>query len=524
MSDETKKNSTQDKINDFQKKKQSLLSMGGEKQISKQHELKKLTARERLELLFDKDTFLEVQLFVEHRSALFGLDKKAIPADGVITGFGKINGRVVFIAAQDFTSSGGSLGEMHARKIWKVMDMAISARRPFVALNDSGGARIQEGVPSLEGYGGIFYRNTLASGYIPQITAIMGPTAGGAVYSPALADWVFMVKGSSYMYITGPDIVKAVIGEEVSHDELGGALAHASKSGVCHVVTENDADCIEKIKQLLSYLPDSCHSPVPVVSDYMDSTARTCPELDTIIPDKSNRAYDMKKIIRSVADNGEMFELQELWAQNIVIAFIRVTGKTIGVIANNPRFAAGVLNVDASDKSSRFIRFCDAFNIPLLTFTDVPGYMPGTNQEWAGIIRHGAKLLHAYSEATVPKITVITRKAYGGAYIGMCSKQLGADYVMAWPTAEIAVMGAEGACNIIYRNEITKSSDPENTRRKLAAAYEEKFNNPYFAASLGIIDEIIVPADTRRRIIALLDTLKDKKETIISKKHNNIPL
>ncbi len=524
MSNETQNNSTQDKINDFNKKNQSLKFMGGEKQISKQHELKKLTARERLDLLFDKDTFQEVQLFVEHRSALFGLDKKAIPADGVVTGFGKIDGRVVFVAAQDFTSSGGSLGEMHARKIWKVMDMAIDARKPFIALNDSGGARIQEGVPSLEGYGGIFYRNTLGSGYIPQITAVMGPTAGGAVYSPALADWVFMVKGSSYMYITGPDVVKAVIGEEVSHEELGGALAHASKSGVCHMVTEDDADCIEKIKKLLSYLPDSCHAPVPVLSDASDSPQRICPELDTIIPDKSNRAYDMKKIIKSVADNGEMFELQELWAQNIIIAFIRVTGKTVGVIANNPRFAAGVLNVDASDKASRFIRFCDAFNIPLLTFTDVPGYMPGTHQEWAGIIRHGAKLLHAYSEATVPKITVIIRKAYGGAYIGMCSKQLGADYVMAWPTAEIAVMGAEGACNIIYRNEITKAGDPAAKRIELAAAYEEKFNNPYFAASLGIIEEIIAPRDTRKRIVALLEALNDKKETRIAKKHNNIPL
>ncbi|MCX5849903.1 MAG: acyl-CoA carboxylase subunit beta, partial [Deltaproteobacteria bacterium] len=437
--------------------------------------------------------------------------------------FGKVNGRVVFAAAQDFSSSGGSLGEMHAKKIWKVMDMAISAQKPFVALIDSGGARIQEGVPSLEGYGGIFYRNTIGSGYIPQITAIMGPTAGGAVYSPALADWVFMVKGSSYMYITGPDVIKAVIGEEVTHDELGGAIAHATKSGVCHFVTENDADCIEKIKNLLSYVPDSCHSPLPL-ADCTDSAERICEELDTIIPDKGNRAYDMKKIIKLVADNGEMFEPFELWAQNIVVAFIRIMGKPVGVIANNPRFAAGVLDVNASDKAARFIRFCDAFNIPLLTFTDVPGYMPGTNQEWAGIIRHGAKLLHAYSEATVPKITVITRKAYGGAYIGMCSKQLGADYVMAWPTAEIAVMGAEGACNIIYRGEISAAKDPTSKRTELVTAYEEKFNNPYFAASMGIIEEIIAPRDTRKRIIALLDALKDKKETRVSKKHNNIPL
>ena len=523
MSDDIQNNSTQGKIKDFEKRNRTLKLMGGEKQIAKQHELKKLTARERLDLFFDKDTFQEVQLFVQHRSSLFGLDKKEIPADGVVTGFGKVNGRVVFVAAQDFTASGGSLGEMHAKKIWKVMDMAIAAQKPFVALNDSGGARIQEGVPSLEGYGGIFYRNTIGSGYIPQITAIMGPTAGGAVYSPALADWVFMVKNSSYMYITGPDVIKTVIGEDVSHDDLGGALAHATKSGVCHLVTESDADCIEKIKELLSYLPDSCHSPLPL-SNCTDSAERICSELDTIIPDKGTRAYDMKKIIKSVADNGDIFELLELWAQNIIIAFIRIMDKSVGVIANNPRFAAGVLDVNASDKASRFIRFCDAFNIPLLTLTDVPGYMPGTNQEWAGIIRHGAKLLHAYSEATVPKITVIIRKAYGGAYIGMCSKQLGADYVMAWPTAEIAVMGAEGACNIIYRHEIAKASDPAAKRTELAAAYEDKFNNPYFAAFLGIVEEIITPSETRKKIIALLEALKDKKETRLTKKHNNIPL
>jgi acetyl-CoA carboxylase carboxyltransferase component len=523
MSDDLQKATTQGKINDFEKKSQTLKLMGGEKQIEKQHDSNKLTARERLDLFFDDGTFQEVQLFVQHRSTLFGLDKKEISSDGVITGFGKVNGRIVFTAAQDFTSSGGSLGEMHAKKIWKVMDMAIAAQKPFVAMNDSGGARIQEGVPSLEGYGGIFYRNTNASGYIPQITAIMGPTAGGAVYSPALADWVFMVKGSSYMYITGPEVIKAVIGEEVTHDELGGALAHAMKSGVCHFVTENDTDCIEKIKTLLSYVPDSCHSPLPL-ADCKDSSERICEELDTIIPDKGNRAYDMNKIIKFIADNGEVFELHELWAQNIVVAFIRIMGKPVGVIANNPRFAAGILDVNASDKAARFIRFCDAFNIPLLTFTDVPGYMPGTNQEWAGIIRHGAKLLHAYSEATVPKITVITRKAYGGAYIGMCSKQLGADYVMAWPTAEIAVMGAEGACNIIYRSEISAASDPAAKRAELVAAYEEKFNNPYFASSMGIIEEIIAPRDTRKRIIALLDALKDKKETRVSKKHNNIPL
>ncbi|MFO7570811.1 MAG: acyl-CoA carboxylase subunit beta, partial [Smithellaceae bacterium] len=464
-----------------------------------------------------------IQIFVEHRSNLFGMDKKTIPADGVITGFGKVNGRTVFAASQDFTSAGGTLGEMHAKKIWKVMDMAIAAKKPFVAINDSGGARIQEGVPSLEGYGGIFYRNTIASGYIPQITAIMGPTAGGAVYSPALTDWIFMVKDKSYMYITGPDVIKAVIGEEVTQNDLGGAVAHATKSGVCHVVTENDTDCIDKIKILLSYLPDCCQSALPEAAT-SDSAERDCPELDKIIPDKTSRAYNMKNVIKAVADNGEMFELHDQWAQNIIVALIRVMGRPVGVIANNPMFYAGILNVNASDKAARFIRFCDAFNIPLVTFTDVPGYMPGTDQEWAGIIRHGAKLLHAYSEATVPKITVVTRKAYGGAYIGMCCKQLGADYVMAWPTAEIAVMGAEGACNIIYRSEISQAADPAAKRAELIAGYEEKFNNPYFAASLGAIDEVILPQKTRRRIIAILDALRDKKEARVEKKHNNIPL
>ena len=523
MSDDVKQATTQRQINDFEIKKETLKLMGGEKQISKQHDGGKLTARERLDHLFDQGTFQEVQLFVRHRSSLFGMDKKEIPADGVITGFGKVNGRIVFTAAQDFTSSGGSLGEMHSRKIWKIMDMAIAAQKPFIALNDSGGARIQEGVPSLEGYGGIFYRNTISSGYIPQITAIMGPTAGGAVYSPALTDWVFMVKNTSYMYITGPEVIKSVIGEEVTHDQLGGAVAHASKSGVCHVVTENDTDCLNKIKILLSFLPDSCNSELPIVTA-TDTADRSCPELDKAIPDKAARAYDMKKIIKAVADNNEIFELHESWAQNITVALIRIMGRPVGVIANNPMFFAGVLNVNASDKASRFIRFCDAFNIPLLTFADVPGYMPGTEQEWSGIIRHGAKLLHAYAEATVPKITVVTRKDYGGAYIGMCSKQLGADYVMAWPTAEIAVMGAEGACNIIYRSEINAAANPAAKRAELIAGYEEKFNNPYFAASMGIIEEIIQPHDTRKRIIALLEALQDKKEARLTKKHNNIPL
>jgi len=514
---------TDDRIKDFEQRKAKLMTLGGEKMIQKQHELGKLTARERLDIFFDKGTFQEIQLFVKHRSKLFGLDGKEINADGVITGFGEVNGRTVFAASQDFTSAGGSLGEMHAKKIWKAMDMAIDARKPFVALNDSGGARIQEGVPALDGYGGIFYRNTIGSGYIPQITAIMGPTAGGAVYSPALTDWVFMVKNSSYMYITGPDVIKAVIGEEVSHEELGGAVAHGTKSGVCHFVTENDTDCIEKIKTLLSFLPDSCHSPVPVAATN-DTADRECPDLDKIIPDRPTRGYDMEKVVASIADDGFVFKPHDLWARNMLVAFIRIMGQPVGVIANNPKFDAGVLDTKASDKASRFIRFCDAFNIPLLTFADVPGYMPGTNQEWSGIISHGAKILHAYAEATVPKLTVVTRKDYGGAYIGMCSKYLGADYVMAWPSAEIAVMGAEGACNIVYRKEITTAEDPVSRRKELVCAYEEQFNNPYFAASMGIIEEVIVPRDTRKRVIQLLKAYKDKAEVRLPKKHNNIPL
>jgi len=514
---------TDDRIKDFEQRKAKLMTLGGEKLVQKQHELGKLTARERIDLFFDKGTFQEIQLFVKHRSQLFGLDGKEINADGVVTGFGEVNGRTVFAAAQDFTSAGGSLGEMHAKKIWKAMDMAIDARKPFVALNDSGGARIQEGVPALDGYGGIFYRNTIGSGYIPQITAIMGPTAGGAVYSPALTDWVFMVKGSSYMYITGPDVIKAVIGEEVSHEDLGGAVAHGTKSGVCHFVTENDTDCIEKIKILLSFVPDSCHSPLPIASTN-DTADRECPDLDKIIPDRPTRGYDMEKVVAAIADDGFVFKPHDLWARNMLVAFIRIMGQPVGVIANNPKFDAGVLDTKASDKASRFIRFCDAFNIPLLTFADVPGYMPGTNQEWSGIISHGAKILHAYAEATVPKITVVTRKDYGGAYIGMCSKYLGADYVMAWPSAEIAVMGAEGACNIVYRKEITTAEDPVSRRKELVCAYEEQFNNPYFAAGMGIIEEVIAPRETRKRVIQILKAYKDKSEVRLPKKHNNIPL
>ena len=511
------------KIEKLEQNIADVMALGGQGMIRKQHDLGKLTARERLDALFDAGSFNEVQLFVKHRSHLFGLEDKTIHADGVITGYGKIGGRIVFVAAQDFTSSGGSLGEMHAKKIWKVMDMAFEARKPFIALNDSGGARIQEGVPALEGYGGIFYRNTRASGYIPQITAIMGPTAGGAVYSPALTDWVFMVQNTSYMYITGPDVIKSIIGEEISHEDLGGPLVHSSKNGVCHFNTSDDHDCIKKIQTLLSYLPDSCHSPEPILN-LGDDPDRIAFELDEIIPNEPSKSYDMKEIIKSIADGGQYFEPHAAWAHNIIVCFIRVMGQTMGVIANNPKYYAGVLDVHASDKAARFIRFCDAFNIPLLTLADVPGYMPGSRQEQLGIISHGAKLLHAYAEATVPKITVVIRKDYGGAYIAMCSKQLGADYVMAWPSAEIAVLGSEAACNIVYRKEIMTAADPQAKRIELAKAYEDHFSNPYFSASLGIIDEIILPRDTRRRLISLLEALRNKSRAEIAKKHNNIPL
>ena len=514
---------TEDRIKAFEAKREKLMTQGGDAAIKKQHESGKLTARERLLKFYDAGTFQEVQLFVEKRSTLFGLGDKQINADAVVCGFGNVNGRTVFAAAQDFTSAGGSLGEMHASKIWKVMDMAKDARKPFIAMNDSGGARIQEGVPALEGYGGIFYRNTIGSGYIPQITAIMGPTAGGAVYSPALTDWVFMIKGKSYMYITGPDVIKAVIGEEVTHDDLGGPMAHAPRAAYAISSRKATRTASSRSRTCSSYLPDNCHEMPPVVAT-TDTPDRECPELDKIIPDRATRGYDMKKLVATVADGGVFFEPHANWAKNMFVCFIRIMGQTVGVIANNPKFGGGVLDVNASDKASRFIRFCDAFNIPLLTFADVPGYMPGTHQEWNGIISHGAKLLHAYSEATVPKFTVVTRKDYGGAYIGMCSKQLGADYVMAWPSAEIAVMGADGACNIVYRREITTAADPEAKRAELIAAYEEQFNNPYFAAKMGIIEEVIAPRETRKRVVALLEAYKDKEQSLPDKKHNNIPL
>ncbi len=515
--------SVAERIAELKEKEAKLREMGGKAAVDRQHERGKLTARERLDLLFDKGTFQEIDIFVRHRCVYFGMDKTEIPADGVVTGYGLVNGRTVFAFAQDFTCRGGSLGEMHAKKICKVMDLALKAGAPCVGMCDSGGARIQEGVDALGGYGEIFFRNSISSGVIPQITAIMGPTAGGAVYSPAMTDWVVMVKKSSYMFITGPEVIKAVTGEEVTFEQLGGAMTHNTKSGVAHFAAENDEHAINIIRELLSYLPQNNMEDPPYV-DTGDDPERLCPELDTLLPDSSRMFYDMKKVVEAVADNGKFFEIHEHYAKNILIGFIRLAGHVVGVIANQPKFLAGCLDVNASDKATRFIRFCDAFNIPLLTFADVPGYLPGTNQEWTGIIRHGAKLLWCYSEATVPKITVITRKAYGGAYIAMCSRHLGADAVFGWPTAEIAVMGAEGAANIIHRKEIQSAPDPEAKRREKTEEYENLFYNPYIAASRGYIDAVIAPSETRKRVIAALLALKDKKETRPPRKHGNIPV
>ncbi len=496
---------------------------GGEKRVQQQHESGKLTARERFDLLFDPGTFQELDLFVQHRCNNFGMDKTSIPADGVVTGFGKVNGRTVCAFAQDFTARGGTLGEMHAKKICKVMDMALSIKAPIVGLIDSGGARIQEGINALDGYGRIFFRNSCASGVIPQISAIMGPAAGGAVYSPAQTDFVFMVKKTSYMYITGPNVVKAATSEEITDDELGGAMTHAVKSGVAHFACDSDEQTITEIKRLLSYLPSGNDEKPPYVAP-TDATDRADAALDSIVPAESQKAYDMKRVIKSIVDGGEFLEPSRLYAPNIITCFARMNGHVVGIIASQPNFLAGCLDINASDKATRFIRFCDAFNIPLITIADVPGFLPGSSQEWGGIIRHGAKLLWCYSEATVPKITLITRKAYGGAYIAMCSQSLGADYTLAWPSAEIAVMGAEGAAAIIHRQEIQSAPDPAAKTKEKIAEYRELFYNPYVAASMGYINAVIKPSETRPKIIAALEALQTKKETRPAKKHGNIPM
>lgn len=512
-----------DKTAGLKKRQDKLKEMGGAKAVEKQHAQGKMTARERINHLFDPGTFQEIDLFVQHRCTNFNMGTMDIPSDGVITGHGKVNGRPVCAYAQDFTARAGTLGEMHSKKITKVMDLALKSGVPLIGFNDSGGARIQEGVDALFGYGEIFFRNSAASGVIPQITCIMGPTAGGAVYSPAMTDWVFMVKKTSFMFITGPDVIRAVTGEEITQEDLGGAMTHNIRSGVAQFAAENDSHAIDMIKELLSYLPSN-NMEDPPYAGTGDDPNRLDPALDEIIPDNPNKAYDMKQVIASIVDNGAFFEPHEHYAQNMIVCFARLNGHVIGIIANQPMNLAGCLDVNASDKATRFIRFCDAFNIPLITFVDVPGYLPGKDQEWAGIIRHGAKLLWCYSEATVPKLTVITRKAYGGAYIAMCSRHLGADFMFAWPAAEIAVMGAEGAANIIHRQEIQNAPDPAAKRKEKIEEYQQLFSNPYIAAARGYVDAVIFPRETRVSLIRALETVINKRETRPPKKHGNIPI
>jgi acetyl-CoA carboxylase carboxyltransferase component len=514
---------TTHKLKELKEREEKELAMGGEEQLHKQRDKGKLTARERLDLLFDPGSFRELDMFVRHRCTDFDMPRTFVAGEGVVTGHGTVDGRLAYAYSQDFTSMAGTLGEMHARKICKVMDLALKTGSPIVGFNDSGGARIQEGVDSLSGYGDIFYRNSCASGVIPQISAIMGPTAGGAVYSPAMTDWIFMTKKASHMFITGPAVIKATIGEDISFEDLGGAMVHNAKSGVAHFACDSDAQCIEGIKELLTYLPSNNIEDPPVV-DLGDDPYRTDPMLDTIIPDNPRAYYDMKDVIHSLVDKGQIFEPHEHYAKNIIICFARFNGRTVGIIANQPKFLAGCLDINASDKATRFIRFCDAFNIPLVTIVDVPGYLPGSKQEWGGIIRHGAKLLWCYSEATVPKVTLITRKDYGGAFLAMCGKPLGSDYVLAWPTAEIAVMGAEQAAEIVHRKEIQSAPDQEARRQQKITEYRDHFSNPYIAAARGFVDAVILPRETRPRIIDALEMLATKRETRPAKKHGNIPV
>lgn len=504
-----------DKIGAFIMRHNALLQCGGIDRIDKQHFANKLTARERIALLLDADSFTETDLFIHHRCEHFGMKAKSIPAEGVVTGYGRINERIVFVFSQDFTASGGTLGEMHSVKIQKIMDQAISVGAPLIGINDSGGARIQEGVDAMSGYGKIFFRNTRASGYIPQISLIMGPCAGGATYSPALTDFIFMVKNTSQMFITGPEVIKAITSEDISASDLGGALTHNYKSGVAHFITESDHDCIEKARCLLSYLPNNCKERAPRC-DIKDHSDRVDTKLNTILPDSSNKHYDMKTIISSIVDHDSFFEVHKYYARNIIVGFARLEGYSVGIIANQPSVLAGCIDINASDKAARFIRFCDSFNIPLISVIDVPGFLPGADQEFNGIIRHGAKMLYAYSEATVPKITLIIRKAYGGSYLAMCSRDLGADQVIAWPTSEIAVMGPTGAANIIFRNS-------ESICERIVE-YEREFANPYIAAARGYIDQIIEPQNTRPTLIKSLLMLMNKEISPLPKKHGNIPL
>ena len=510
-------------VEDLRARKAQARLSGGTEALEKQHGRGKLSARERVEHLLDAGSFVETDMLVRHRSHGFGIENKRPYADAVVTGWGTIDGRKVFVFAQDFTVFGGSLGEVMGEKICKIMDLALQTGAPVIGLNDSGGARIQEGAASLASYGYIFDRNVRSSGVIPQISAIMGPCAGGAVYSPAMTDFTFMVSGTSHMFITGPEVIKAVTGETVSQEELGGAMSHASKSGVAHVVAATDEECLDQIRYLMSFLPSNNFESPPYFEP-TDDPFRSCDELPGLIPDSANKPYDMHSVLASVFDDGEFFEIHRYWAQNIICGFSRLAGHPVGIVANQPQVLAGTLDITSSTKAARFVRFCDAFNIPLVTFVDVPGFLPGTEQEYGGIIRHGAKLLYAFSEATVPRLTVITRKAYGGAYVVMNSKHIRADVSFAWPSAEIAVMGAEGAVNIIHRKEIAGAEDAQQRRAELISDYTEKFSNPYIAAERGYVDDVIEPEDTRRRLVQSLEMLRSKRETIPQRKHGNVPL
>ena len=510
------------KIDQLYEKRRKVEMGGGEKRIRAQHEKGKLTARERIDLLLDEDSFVELNPFVEHRAVHFGMDQKEAPGEGVVTGYGQIHGRDVYVFAQDFTVFGGALGEMHALKITRLMDLAAKNGAPIIGLNDSGGARIQEGVVSLDGYGHIFYRNSIYSGVIPQISVIMGPCAGGAVYSPAITDFVFMVENTSQMFITGPKVIEAVTREKISPESLGGAKVHASVSGNAHFTAQSEPEALEQVRRLIRFLPQNHTEKPPAVpyeeeDDWID-------ELAEIVPVEETKVYDVRKVIQYIVDHGDFMEVHEDFARNMVVGFGRIAGRTVGIAANQPKVMAGSLDIDSSDKLSRFIRFCDSFNIPIITFEDVTGFFPGVNQEHRGIIRHGAKILYAYSEATVPKITVILRKAFGGAYVALNSKAIGADLVFAWPSAEIAVMGAEGAANIIFSRTIQKSENPEQTRQEKIKEYKDKFSNPYIAAGHGMVDDVIDPRETRQKLKQALRMLENKKENRPAKKHGNIPL
>ncbi|MEX0787913.1 MAG: acyl-CoA carboxylase subunit beta [Anaerolineales bacterium] len=515
--------SIDEKLDGLRRLRQEALQGGGPERVEAQRARGKLTARERLELLLDKGSFRETDMFVTHRTSDFGLEERKILSDSVITGWGTIDSRLVFVYSQDFTVFGGSLGEVHAEKICKILEMAVKNGAPVIGLNDSGGARIQEGVVSLGGYAEIFLRNTLASGVIPQISAIMGPCAGGAVYSPALTDFVFMVRNSSHMFVTGPDVVKSVTHEEVSFEELGGAEVHATLSGVCHYVAESEADCLYLMRVLMSYLPQNNMEDPPFLSS-TDDPLRTEMALDHLLPEDAGKPYDMREAIRLIVDHGVFLEIHERFAPNIVVGFARLGGHSVGVVASQPAVLAGVLDIHASEKAARFVRFCDSFNIPLITFVDVPGFMPGTAQEHGGIIRHGAKLLYAYCEATVPKITVVLRKAYGGAYDVMSSKHIRGDLNLAWPTAELAVMGPDGAVSIVFRKELAEAANADTRKAELVAEYRTKFANPYVAASRGYLDDVIAPHETRPRLINALEMLSNKRDSNPAKRHGNIPL